>query len=227
MKIYARHCLTALLVALVASMSVARKYELGDSPDCRFTMLFATKCLAAGASSYIAGFGRLTFPDSLEQVGPGLRCHCLGEPRKYIYQVSKDRQSFFLCCPVANQSRVSKLISKSLVVVDCRFGLASQKFVSHFPVSGWTGVSISDFLSFKFQEKFACRSFGRYRVLCVKNGASLITVLLNPDPMMHNLSAKFGLKSSYVLKRAEVQEIVRQNRVTEPSVIKDLYAHSK
>jgi hypothetical protein len=220
--------LFVILIAWYGVVVVADGENSGDSPQCRVTMLTITKCLGVGASAYIAGSGKVFLPESLSPIDEGFVCPCSGSRReKYVYLVSKDRQSFFLCCPVALRQAKQNSGKSFLYVSDCRFGRAKGDVELRFPFALTEELGVAEFLGFKFKGKYSCESFGKYRVLGVRNSDSFITVILNPSPIDLRLSKKFKLENKYSLTRSEVKHLIEQNRVTEPSVINELYKHSK
>ncbi len=219
----------AALVSFVlwlATTTSADSLHRGDSPQCRLTVLSIVKCLLG--AFHACGGGRLVLPESLSLIDEGLVCPCSkSKQEKYVYLVSKDRQSFFLCCPVAFRE-AKRQHNSFLFVSDFRFGRAKSDIKLKFPIAVSHEVKIDEFLGFKFSGKFACKSFGKYRVLGVKNTDSFITIILNPAPLDLRLSKKFRLDDNeYSLTRSEVKQIIEQNQVTEPSVIADLRKHSR
>lgn len=222
-----RRTFLAALACLATSVVLADSLHLGDSPQCRLRMLSIMKCFLVSTFSACGG-GRLVLPDSLSLIDPGLVCPCSKSKREqYVYLVSKDRQSFFLCCPVALREAKRNSRRSFLYISDFRFGRAKRDIKLKFPIAVSPEIEIDEFLGFKISGRFACKSFGKYRVLGVKDSESFITIILNPDPLYLRLSKKFKLDTKYSLTRAEAKQIIEQNRVTEPSVIADLYKHSR
>jgi hypothetical protein len=220
--------LAVSFIVWLATTASSGSLHLGDSPQCRLTMLSIVKCFLVSAFDACGG-GRLVLPDSLSQIDQGFVCPCSKSKReKYVYLVSKDRQSFFLCCPVALREAKRNSDGSFLFVSDFHFGRARGDIKLKFPIAVSPELEIDEFLGFKFNGKFACKSFGKYRVLGVKDGEIFITIILNPGPLDLRLSKKFKLDDNeYSLTRSEVNQIIEENQVTEPSVIGDLYKHSR
>jgi hypothetical protein len=197
----------------------------GDSEECKFMLVTIVKCLLTGSINYASATGKLYFPESLSDVDPALRCPCSnGDP--YVYLVSGDRQSFVLCCPVA--FRAASQHSRPSYAIATEAGFGSLSLVDlKFPIRPEREAEIEKFLGFEQRRSVNCKRFGKYRVLGVTNKDSLVTIVLNPDPLMKRLKSKFRLEGAYHLSKRDLDQVVSECEITDPEVLAELKRHSQ